>query len=452
MKTTVMKRLRIKDNRKISKDAFFAVPHVVEKVANKTMEQLEREGILVFPELIRDDSGLSREQMILQSVDDAYCSGNVMGFLGCGDEQLVVESRFSTGSYDFFLHYLLERVLDFPSVFDLETNASTNNQMLDLLVFLFPRVLQSAMRKGLFKTYIRVRYNDSNPKGTIEIGRHIKENTPFVGKVAYSQREYSYDNYLIQLVRHTIECIRGKSYGRNQLARVKDEVKLITAAAESYRFPDRQKILIENSKHPISHAYYREYRALQHLCILILRCQKQEIGVGSNCVYGILFDGAWLWEEYVATLVGEEFYHPMNKAGKGAQRLFSSANGKLGLIYPDFIGKDGQNRVVADAKYKPVGNIGNHDYFQMLAYMIRFDAKRGIYFYPETGDAEDLHLLLNKGSTYENNVFPREDICLIKHGLRIPQNAENYRAFSEQIGIAEKDFKQSLYDAVQPVC
>ena len=88
----------------------------------------------------------------------------------------------------------------------------------------------------------------------------------------------------------------------------------------------------------------------------------------------------------------------MNKSGKGAQRLFS---GSVGLIYPDFISRNKENRVIADAKYKPIDNIGNRDYLQVLAYMFRFDAKTGFYLYPEAEGAEDLKLWMNSGSTFE---------------------------------------------------
>ena len=86
------------------------------------------------------------------------------------------------------------------------------------------------MRKGLFKKYIRHRYNDGNVKGTIDVARHIEKNTPFVGNVAYSQREFSYDNSLMELVRHTIEFIKRKPYGNKLLIKVKDEVKLVIDA------------------------------------------------------------------------------------------------------------------------------------------------------------------------------------------------------------------------------
>jgi len=196
------------------------------------------------------------------------------------------------------------------------------------------------------------------------VARHIKSNTPFVGKIAYSQREYSYDNYLIELIRHTIEYIKGKPAGRMLLNPVKEEVKTVVQATPSYKAGDRRKIIEANRKNVVRHAYYHEYRALQQLCILILRNEQHQYGTGSRKVYGILFDGAWLWEEYVNTLIGESFYHPKNKAGSGAQRLFSTEEGKIGLIYPDFIGKDAGNRIIADAKYKPMDNIGNKDYLQ----------------------------------------------------------------------------------------
>ena len=242
-----------------------------------------------------------------------------------------------------------------------------------------------------------------------------------------------------ELVRHTIEFIKRKPYGNNLLIKVKDEVKLIVDATPSYERYDCQKIIEANKKKAVRHAYFREYLALQRLCLLILQHQKHQIGAGSKQIYGILFDGAWLWEEYIGSLVDNVFYHPMNKAGKGAQRLFG---GNIGLIYPDFISRDHETRVIADAKYKPLDNIGNKDYLQVLAYMLRFDAKKGYYLYPEAEGADDLQLWLNKGSTYEANVVPRDDICIIKHGLKIPIDAENYESFVSKMQVSESEFRQ----------
>ena len=436
-----MKLLKIKDNSQQKKDAFSHIRNLTDKIADKTLEQLEHEGVFVFPELVKDAEDIAQEQMILQSVNDTYRSGNVMGFLGCGDERLIIESRFCGEGKDHFFQYLLNKVLDFPNIVDLETDADRDNRLFNFLLFLFPYYLKSAMRKGLFKKYIRHKYNDGNVKGTIDVARHIAKNTPFIGNIAYNQREFSYDNHLMELVRHTIEFIKRKSYGNNLLVKVKDEVKLVIEATPKYAPYDRQKIIEQNKKNPIRHAYFREYLALQRLCLLILRHQKHQIGTGSRQIYGILFDGAWLWEEYIHSLIGDAFYHPMNKGGKGAQRLF---DGNVGLIYPDFISRNSQPRIIADAKYKPLDNIGNRDYLQLLAYMFRFDAKTGYYIYPKAESFDDLKLWMNCGSTYEKNVAPRNDISVTKCGLRIPMDVPNYAEFAARMRLCEQEFKRRL--------
>lgn len=436
-----MKLLKINDNSQHKKDVFSDISALTGKIADKTLDQLEREGVFVFPEYIDDAEDITRDQMILQSVNDSYRSGNVMGFIGCGNERLIIESRFSGEEDDFFFQYLLDRVLDFPNLVDLETDANQDNRLFNFLLFLFPYYLKTAMRKGLFKKYIRHNYNDGNVKGTIDVARHIEKNTPFTGNVAYSQREFSYDNSLMELVRHTIEFIKRKPYGSKILIKVKDEVKLVIDATPGYEPYDRQRIIDQNKKNEVRHAYFREYLALQRLCLLILRHQKHQIGSGSKQIYGILFDGAWLWEEYVNSLIDEIFYHPMNKGGKGAQRLFE---GNIGLIYPDFISRDNEARIIADAKYKPIDNIGNRDYLQVLAYMFRFDAKAGFYLYPEAEGADDLKLRMNQGSTYESNVMPRDDISITKHGLKILVDVTDYDEFTARMKNSEREFIQAF--------
>ena len=438
-----MKQLKIKDNDQRKKEEFFEIPGLVKTIADKTLEELEKEGVFVFPEMVHEAEDVTRDQMILQSVNDTYRSGNVMGFLGYSEERLVIESRFSTGDNDFLLQYLLERILDFPNIVNLETDATHDDKMFSLLLALFLSYLVSAMRKGVFKTYVRNEYNDGNVKGTINIDRHIRKNIPFVGNIAYSQREYAYDNFLMQLIRHTVEFIKRKPYGHKLLAKAKEEVQLVVEATPSYEAKDLRRILVENKKNTVRHAYYHEYRALQRLCILILQNKKTQLGLGASKIYGIVFDGAWLWEEYVNSLVDEIFYHPMNKGGKGAQWLFA---GGAGLIYPDFIGKNPNNRIIADAKYKPVDNIGNKDYLQVLAYMFRFDAKRAFYFYPDVDAIEDKVFWLNSGSSYEKNVQKRDDICLTKHGLHIPKDAASYDEFVALIKACEVEFLSEFSD------
>lgn len=437
-----MKVLKIKDNSCHSKEYFNNVANITSTIADKTLKQLEREGIFVFPEIVEDAEDITSDQMIIRSINGEYWSSNVMGFLGRSDERLIIESRFCNEEEDWFFQYLLERVLDFPNIVELKSDASEDNRLFNFLLFLFPYVLKTAMRKGVYKQYICRKYNDTNIKGIIDIGRHIIINTPFVGNVAYNQREFSFDNDVMELVRHTIEFIKRKPYGNLLLAKVKEEVNVVTDTTAKYKLYDRNKIIEQNKKNPVRHAYYREYSALQRLCLLILQHRRHQIGTGARQIYGILFDGAWLWEEYLNLLVGASFYHPRNKRREGAQRLFNNSSG---LVYPDFISREQDERIIADAKYKPIDNIGNGDYLQVLAYMFRFNAKSGYFFYPEVNEKQtNKTLWVNSGTTYEKNVVARNDVCVTKLGLLIPSDANSYDDFVMKIKNSEVVFQTML--------
>ena len=429
-----MKIPKVKDNTTYITSRFSCNQCIVSNILNKSLNQLDAEGLFIFPEAIKKVEDLTRDQMILQEFNGKYRTGNVMGFIGYGKERLIIQSRFCNDKEDYFLSYLLERVLNIPNIVSLDADTSSDKRLLNFLLFIFPKYLENAIRKGLYKQYIHKKYNDTNIKGKIDIPRHLTKNTPFIGSIAYSQRLFSYDNMLMELIRHTIEFVKSKSYGSIILSDIKEELKLIVNATQSYRTCDRQKIIEQNKKNPIRHAYFREYSALQRLCILILKSEKHDIGSGIQNSYGILFDGAWLWEEYINILLSSHFYHPKNKSNFGAQQLFSDGKG---LIYPDFISKSTDPRLIVDAKYKPIENIRGRDYLQVLAYMYRFDASQGYYIYPDSEGQVPLVLNLNKGSTYENNVSARNDVNIIKLGFKIPNKSADYDDFKMQIHESE---------------
>ncbi len=87
-----MNLVKINDNTSTKKEDFKKISKLTNSIVNKTLEQLGREGVFVFPELVADADDISKDQMILQSVNDNLCSGNVMGFIGYGnDERLIIK-------------------------------------------------------------------------------------------------------------------------------------------------------------------------------------------------------------------------------------------------------------------------------------------------------------------------------------------------------------------------
>lgn len=430
-----MQVIRVSDNTQIENAA--DTPGLLSKLADSSLKQLQESGVLVFPRQIKDSSDLDEKQSVVRLDRGKYWTTNVMGFIGYKDERMIIHSRFGNPNDDYFTTYLISRVLRFPTFTSFNSNLDYTDRLYEYLLVLFPQYLRSAMRKGPYKGYVIHRENGRTAKGSINVARHIRDNTPFIGNVAYDQRLFSYDNKVMQLVRHTIEYMRRLPQGKDILRLARDEVELVTEVTRQYQLHARQRIIRENMNAPIRHGFYKEYFRLQKLCLLILFRTHHNVGRGSNYFYGMLFDGAWLWEEYIHTLLKDDFYHPRNRERQHVQALF---NKNKGHIYPDFISINPDRRIIADAKYKPVKNIRSQDYLQLLAYMYRFDAKQGFYLYPSTSEDEDETLLLNRGSTFEKNVTPRKDIIVRKEGLHIPQDTSDYESFITAIRANESSF------------
>lgn len=370
-------------------------------LADKPIRTLveENEGLLVYPYCIKDSKDKIGDQPIFSIANAGdpdnvrLVTGNIMGFIGRGGKTLKIGSRFDNGRNDFLLHYMLQKVF-FPNIFDLP-HGSEKYGMFDFLMFMFPHFLNSAMKQGVYREYRRFNHNDTQIKGTIDIAAHIRNNIPFTGNVAYTTREHTSDNALMQLVRHTIEYMKTRSYGSAVLhidRTTSENVAEICRLTPSYNKSERQKVIRDNLR-PIAHPYYTEYRPLQQVCLQILRHEEVRFGDSQDEICGILFDGAWLWEEYVNTILSQlDFEHPRNKEGKGAIFLFRDViNGKItpsGKRFLDFY-KDG---FVLDAKYKRifksdekknrVSHVDRDDIHQVMAYMYYYKAPRGGFICP----------------------------------------------------------------------
>lgn len=411
-------------------------------VANKPIRQLfeEDNDILVFPLSIDDsDDRIDDSHIVDIYTEDCNSvrikSGNIMGFVGRKSQQLKIYSRFDSNNNDYFLHYMLQKVLSF-NVFNMEFTSSEEN-VFDFLLYLFPTLLKHALRQGLYKEYRRKHCNDSEVRGTIDISRHIKENIPFRGTVAYNTREYSYDNSVTELIRHTIEFIRTFPIGNTILSSdriVEEYIRDIVLYTPSYNRAERMRIINENLR-PRCHPYYKEYMILQKLCVQILRQEEINYVMDDDRFYGILFDGAWLWEEYLNTLLRDiEFKHPENKLGTGAIYLFEHG----GQRFPDFWKKD----IVLDAKYKRLAVNGNSfdisrdDVHQIMAYMYRLKANKGGIICPYKGE---------KNKIISQNMHKDSYLgSLSLYALAIPKNCSSYEDFTKRIVENERTLLEEL--------
>ena len=436
--------MRITDNQhRIAKEDFVTeYPNLSQALLDRTLDNLSREdNIFIFPNDLMNSSDLEKDQKILETVNQEIKTGNVIGFLGCGQERLTISSRFSDEYNDHFLHYLLQKVLHI-NLTSLDVALSREERLYQLLMYLFPKYLQAAIRKGLYKEYQRFSHNDSHVKGVIDVRNHLKKNLPFTGNIAYTTREFTYDNPLMQLVRHTIEYIKNqKSIGQGVLDNLltsRENVAEIVRVTPSYKLADRAKIIRGNQSKLLRHAYFHEYRKLQELCLMILNQEKNGLGYQDQKVHGILFDVSWLWEEYVYTLLPKGFIHPRNKDKTDGISVFSSRERK---VYPDFY--DRERKIVLDAKYKKLEDtekgINREDLFQLISYSYILKDEKGGLVFPSEDKVVDNEI--GKLAGY--------GALLKKWSIQIPKESSSYREFCEMMENSEEIFKRNITKEVE---
>lgn len=425
-------------------NCIFEVHSDVLNICNESLYNLvnKNENLLMFPNTIEETSDKLDKDYIFsvspsrnnstpsELLDLTIQTSKIMGFIGIGNTQININSRFESSCNNYFLHYMLQKICH-ANLFDMQHYAGEADS-LDIFIYFFPLFLKRTMRKGVYRAYKTFKHNDSALRGYLDVLRHIKDNTPFRGNIAYNSREISFDNNVTQLIRHTIEYIKTKPGFKTILEGDKDikqAVKTIISVTESYEKSKRKNVLEANRK-PICHPYYKDYSNLQALCKIILNHRKLQYPNKGKQVYGILFDGSWLWEEYIGTILEKcGFVHPENKERKGGIRLFDkdieeTFDKNSRKIYPDFYKP---NEFILDAKYKSLENgVGREDLYQVISYMHTMKIDEGGYIYP------------NKQN--ENNSIERFKLNSIGYGgnlsvigFSIPQNVNTYKDFLQAI-------------------
>lgn len=406
------------------------VKEILEKYSNKSIEDFS--NLIVFPDISESKDNIAKQKLYNFKSEVYIKTYNLAGFVKLDNSlTLRIKSRFG-GEKDYFLQYMICKVFD-VNITNLSYAVSKSDELSAMALLLLPAYILRAYRKGLFRSYKCFKRNDDKVRGAIDVARHIRQNPIFNGKIAYTSREYSYDNHITQLMRHTVEYARTLEIGKSLLSHNLELTKAlqeIECATPSYAIQRRNEIISANKK-PFSHAYYSEYTDLQKLCLVILRQKGLDFtNSRDENVQGIIFDTSWLWEEYLYSIIKPlGFKHSNNRKQLGKISAFKKADDFCDFhYYPDFY----KENIVLDAKYKELDeNIKDNEKFKkdfekMLIYMFLLKAKKGIFVYPSRDNKINEAKLNGCG----------EDLCA--YSFCVPQDSENLSDFCSSIVEEEK--------------
>lgn len=324
-------------------------------------------------------------------------TGNLMGVLNLRDRsstvRVAIHSRFDEGNEKQpFLNYLLSRVYDI-NYLDL-VQAGNQSFMEILLAIRFVQRIAEAREIGLYRQYKEFRCNDLNFKGRLDLSRHIRENMPVGGRIAYVKREITFDTPLNHLFRFVVALIEKRwpmLLERNiEAKRMISELKVNTPSWSSMSLVRtlQERECRESVRHPFFAQYYEELRVLARM--LLCGDGLNVFEADESEVSGVIFDGAWLWESYLATVLEPLGYtHAICGTDVGRLSIFKEVPNDWGraqtCFYPDFY--NSTRGVVLDAKYKR-GMTCREDIMQLLAYALNTGAgKVGLIYPPNESSA-----------------------------------------------------------------
>lgn len=342
-----------------------------------------------------DDNGREKLRFFnFKGTEDASApfrleTGNLMGVLRFREKenkasvQVEVLSRFDKGKRNYFLNYLLSKA--FNCAIGAEEISAKQSSLLKILPdIVFVRRLGEAAKAGLLRHYHEFRNNDWNFKGSLDLARHIRENIPLMHGIAYRKREIDLDvpvNRMILMAALTVNRRNpGFFEGDADAADAMRELRMGVTEVHDLR----AVLSLRDCREPVRHPFFREvWEPLRKIARMILEEERWQLFRESDEeVSGVVFDGSWLWEEYLATVLAKaEFKHPQN-------RVLQVLNDGVARFKPDFYhqapDQAGQEYdKVLDTKYKRSNpNGGRDDVHQVLCYLLLTGAKLGGLIFP----------------------------------------------------------------------
>jgi len=421
-------RLRLEDNR-------FCEPNLNDKddsqrIISGEIEELLRpyadkspnewDGVVVIPqtplgEKDKDDESAKSVFFTLASNQEGtktwINTSNCMGVVKLRDKktgvsvQIEIGSRFDGSKNQFFLTYLLSKVFG-GSMINLKVDLGPDSMWDLLLTFVFRHRLLKANAVGLFKQYQTFKHNDARVRGKIDVNEHLRRNIPFCGKVAYSTHEITFNNPTNHLIRHAL-AKASRKWGRlltgDGLMDVRHDLEQNTP---TWQHGDVVNCIRRRENHaPIKHPFFHAaYEPLRRISLAILRNEGASLYRQHHEAEGVIFDGSWLWEKYLWTLLKPlDFEHTDNKEKKDG---WNTAPGVT--FYPDFFrNKNEKNRVILDAKYRKQyvnKEVRQDEARQVFCYMFLLNAVHGGLIKPE-GELAEVKDITRKGTNAERTYW-----------------------------------------------
>lgn len=292
---------------------------------------------------------------------------------------------------------------------DLSHTKLEDENLLEILAFLFSKKLKKELSRGIYREYINKNDNLNLVKGKIDIKGQIKNISRKRSKIACNYDEFSEDN-LLNRIFYTMTyqlCREVKSL------KTIDNLKIIMANYTDINMTRLNTTFINSIKFNRNNLRFRESY------ILLKKIYESLSSIGEDGRlegFSFLFEVNELYEKYIGKVV-KEVEHTTELQDKSKKLLVKkSTNNAVIQLKPDIVVPQ---KVIIDTKWKIIDKDKNRygvaisDFYQMYAYLTRYeDIDKVILLYPLTDETMENGRVL-KSFQMANNKDKSIDIVAI---------------------------------------
>ena len=248
--------------------------------------------------------------------------------------------------------------------------------LIEFVILQFVELVESRIRRGLYRTYVEVQENLPTVRGRIDFNAQLRDNLVLKHRIACRYSDFTHDIPENQIIRQVVHrLVRWVSHAKLRVRL--DELDAMLSDITPTQLP----VSAIDQMH--YHRLNDDYEPIHQLCRLFLEGASIDENQGVFDFNTFLVDMNALFERFVSAVLSGHL--------SGLRSISAQAHNSLDTesrisIKPDLVLKTGYEPVlIADTKYKRLysGYPKNEDLYQMLAYCVALNVNAGVLIYPQ---------------------------------------------------------------------
>ena len=254
----------------------------------------------------------------------------------------------------------------------------------EILIYLFSKYTKELLSSSIYQKYVEVESELSFVKGRIDFNSYINNNLSRGRnhKVSCVFDSFEMDNNFNQCIKQVAKLLVSATKDSQNKRNLNDILFLLDEVSD-------KNISAQECKKILFNPMFSSFETVRDYCVLFLENSISFNYKNSLKLFAFLLPMEYVFEDFIFGFIDREI-DGVKPYGQ-VKDTFLDSEKKFNLR-PDLVLISGENKYIADTKYKmvyadendPKKGISQNDLYQMVAYAIRFNTADIKLFYPNT--------------------------------------------------------------------